>query len=234
MANRTYGQFGGLAAALELIGERWALLIVRDLLVGPRRYTDLKQGLPKIPTNILATRLKELGEGGVVRRVPIARCGLVYELTEYGRALEPALLALGRWGSEASARTETTEVVTPDALAMELRTAFRADKPEGPDQLDVTLTLADITMRVIVSGTDVELYQLAPEPPPTASAPPAGESPVVIRADAIADLLDGVDFARAAVGNGSVTLVAGSADDVAQFARVFTLQAEAAVEPSAV
>src|SRR5699024_2289926 len=88
VAARSYGQYCGVTTAVELVGERWALLIVRDLLVGPRRYTDLKQGLPRIPTNILSTRLKELQAGGVVRRVPLASCGLVYELTEYGRALE--------------------------------------------------------------------------------------------------------------------------------------------------
>ena len=71
VASRSYGQYCGVTTAVELIGERWAMLIVRDLLVGPRRYTDLKQGLPKIPTNILSARLKELQEGGVVRRVPL-------------------------------------------------------------------------------------------------------------------------------------------------------------------
>ena len=88
MASRSYGQYCGVTTAVELVGERWAMLIVRDLLVGPRRYTDLKQGLPKIPTDILSTRLKELQEGGVVRRVPLMNCGLVYELTDYGRELE--------------------------------------------------------------------------------------------------------------------------------------------------
>src|SRR5438105_8907716 len=68
VAARTYGQFCGLARALELVGERWALLIVRDLLVGPRRFTDLRQGLPRIPTNVLADRLKELEQAGIVRR----------------------------------------------------------------------------------------------------------------------------------------------------------------------
>ena len=71
MAARSYGQYCGVTNAVELVGERWALLIVRDLLVGPRRYTDLKQGLPRIPTNILSTRLKELQDAGVVRRVPL-------------------------------------------------------------------------------------------------------------------------------------------------------------------
>ena len=65
---RSYGQYCGLARALEIVGERWALLIVRDLLVGPRRFGQLQQGLPRIPSNILTTRLRELEEHGVVRR----------------------------------------------------------------------------------------------------------------------------------------------------------------------
>jgi DNA-binding HxlR family transcriptional regulator len=116
MAARSYGQYCGVTTAVELIGERWALLIVRDLLVGPRRYTDLKQGLPRIPTNILSTRLKELQEGGVVRRVPLLNCGLVYELTPYGRSFEPIMLALGRWGFQAMGDPDEGDVVTADSL----------------------------------------------------------------------------------------------------------------------
>ena len=70
---RGFGQYDGVARALERVGDRWALLIVRDLLVGPRRYGDLKAGLPRIPTNILSDRLRELQESGVVRRVPTTR-----------------------------------------------------------------------------------------------------------------------------------------------------------------
>ena len=86
-AARGFGQYDGVARAIERVGERWALLIVRDLLVGPRRYGDLKSGLPRIPTNILADRLKELQEAGVIRRVPTVRGG--YELTVLGRGLAP-------------------------------------------------------------------------------------------------------------------------------------------------
>ena len=127
MGSRSYGQYCGVTTAVELIGERWALLIVRDLLVGPRRYTDLKQGLPKIPTNILSTRLKELQEGGVVRRVALANCGLVYELTPYGRGLEAIVLALGRWGFQQMGEPAPEDVVTGDSLTMALRTAFRPE-----------------------------------------------------------------------------------------------------------
>src|SRR5690606_32743257 len=97
LAARDYGQYGGLARALDLVGERWALFIVRDLLVGPRRYGGLAAGLPRIPTNILAARLKELQAGGIIRRAPRSRI-VIYELTPYGRELEPVVLALGAWG----------------------------------------------------------------------------------------------------------------------------------------
>jgi len=126
MAARDYGQYCGVTRALELVGERWALLIVRDLLVGPRRYGELAAGLPRIPSNILATRLKELQDAGVVRRVPRSRV-IVYELTDYGRELEPVVLALGAWGFKAMGDPRDDQVITPDSMTMALRTAFRAD-----------------------------------------------------------------------------------------------------------
>ena len=97
MAARDYGQYGGVTRGLELVGERWALLIVRDLLVGPRRYGELAAGLPRIPTNILAARLKELQAAGVIRRVPHSRV-IVYDLTPYGRELEPVRARARRLG----------------------------------------------------------------------------------------------------------------------------------------
>ena len=126
MAARDYGQFGGVTRAVELVGERWALLIVRDLLVGPRRYGELAAGLPRIPTNILATRLKELQEAGVIRRAPRSRI-IVYELTPYGRELEPVVLALGAWGFKALDDPREEQVITPDSFTMDLRSAFRPE-----------------------------------------------------------------------------------------------------------
>ena len=124
MAAREYGQYCGVTRALELVGERWALLIVRDLLVGPRRYGDLAAGLPRIPSNILAARLKELQAAGVIRRVPRSRV-IVYELTPYDRELEPVVLALGAWGFKAMGEPREEQVITPDSMTVALRTAFR-------------------------------------------------------------------------------------------------------------
>src|SRR4051794_21521564 len=126
MSRRAYGQYCGLARAVEILGERWALLIVRDLLVGPKRFTDLRRGLPRIPTNILSERLKELEAAGVVRRriLPRPENGVVYELTEYGVELEDVVLRLGRWGTQLLGDPRQDEIVTADSLVMALRTTF--------------------------------------------------------------------------------------------------------------
>ena len=133
VAARTYGQFCGLARALELVGERWALLIVRDLLVGPRRFTDLRQGLPRIPTNVLSERLKELEHAGVVRRraLPRPAASVVYELTDYGSQLDDAVMRLGLWGAQSLGEPGPDEILTPDSMTMALRSTFRPEAARG-------------------------------------------------------------------------------------------------------
>src|SRR5215470_4843058 len=102
MATRTYGQYCGFARALEVVGERWAMLVIRDLLVSPKRFTDLHNGLPGIPTNVLTARLKELEQAGVIQRrvLPRPTGSVIYELTEYGAELENVVVQLGRWGAK--------------------------------------------------------------------------------------------------------------------------------------
>src|SRR5438105_13875410 len=109
---RTYGDRCGIARALDLIGERWALLVVRELLLGPKRFTDLRAGLPHVGPDILAQRLRELEQTGVVRRgkLPPPASARVYELTDRGLSLEPVVLALGRWGSQAPLPAERGEL----------------------------------------------------------------------------------------------------------------------------
>ena len=105
-SHRSYNQLCGIAAALDVVGDRWALLVVRDLLLGPLRFGDLADGMPGIGTNTLAARLRQLEADGVVRRtpVPLPERGTVYELTELGRELQPILMALGRWGTQSMGR----------------------------------------------------------------------------------------------------------------------------------
>lgn len=154
---RTYGQYCGLARAAELVGERWALLIIRDLLVGARRFSDLHRGLPKIPTNILTSRLKELEASGIVRRVVRERpqSGVAYELTERGRELEPAVIAFARWGAQALGEPRPGEIVTEDSLVMALRTTFRPDAA-GDTEASYQIELGDITLHARVKGGAVE------------------------------------------------------------------------------
>src|ERR671931_479526 len=97
---RSYLQYAAVARGLDVVGERWTLLIVRDLLLGPKRYKDLLDGLPGIGTNLLAARLRALEKVGLVRRtvLPPPAGSAVYELTESGWELEPVVIALGRWG----------------------------------------------------------------------------------------------------------------------------------------
>jgi DNA-binding HxlR family transcriptional regulator len=114
--NKRYDQYCPVCHALELVGERWALLIVRELLKGPKRYTDLLEGMPGVGTNILAARLRELETGGIVhkRKLPPPAASTVYELTEYGRELEEPLYALARWGARSLPPPAKDEDFYPD------------------------------------------------------------------------------------------------------------------------
>lgn len=222
MATRSYGQYCGVTTAVELVGERWALLIVRDLLVGPRRYTDLKQGLPRIPTNILSTRLKELQEGGVVRRVPIPRCGLVYELTEYGRELEPIVLALGRWGFQSMGEPAEGDVVTPDSLTMALRTAFRAEVAADMPVTTYELGVGPVTLGARVEDGALQVWQIAPAAPPVGGSLPEGEPDLRIAAGpAIRRVISGELSPADAIAQGHVHVVDGDPALLDRFAATF-------------
>ena len=115
------------------MGERWALLIVRNLVVRPHRYTELQTGLAGIPTNVLATRLKELEQAGIVERqvAPAPQRGVVYALTDVGRGLEPAMLALARWGATQLGEAQPGAVVSPEGLVLSLRARFQPEHAAG-------------------------------------------------------------------------------------------------------
>jgi len=138
-SKRTYGDPCGIARALDVIGERWALLVSRELLLGPKRFTDLRAGLPNLGPDVLAQRLRELEQAGVVRRatLPPPAGSRVYELTAWGRELEPVLLALGRWGSRADLRPGGA-TLSADALVIALKTLF---EPSTAGGLDATYEL---------------------------------------------------------------------------------------------
>src|SRR4051794_12705 len=129
---RTYGDRCGVARALDLVGERWALLVVRELLLGPKRFTDLRTGLPHVGPDVLAQRLRELEQSGIVRRatLPPPAGSRVYELTERGRRLEEVVVALGRFGSVAPFPPGDAQIGV-DAVVIALKSLFDPTAADG-------------------------------------------------------------------------------------------------------
>jgi DNA-binding HxlR family transcriptional regulator len=136
---KSYGQLCPLARALDVVGDRWAMLVVRELGLGPRRYTDLAGGLPGIGTNVLATRLADLQQAGVVSRrtLPAPAPATVYELTEAGRALRPALDALREWGAAYGRPPSDGDILRPGWPL--LRTVGRATPLGAGDVVELTV-----------------------------------------------------------------------------------------------
>ncbi len=123
-----------MARALDVVGERWSLLVVRELLLGPKRFTDLRVGLPNVSPDVLSQRLRDLEQAGVVRRgtLPPPAASQVYELTERGRALEPVVIELGRWGSTAPLPPEDAAFGV-DAVLVALKSLFKPSLAAGLD-----------------------------------------------------------------------------------------------------
>lgn len=133
MAKRSYNQNCSLAYTLDVIGERWTLLLIRELLTGPKRFTDLLKNLPGIGTNLLTARLKELEEVGVLERktLPPPAASAVYDLTDLGRELQPALVELVRWGSKLPRAAGATEYSRPGWAILAMHAAFKPEAAKG-------------------------------------------------------------------------------------------------------
>jgi DNA-binding HxlR family transcriptional regulator len=130
---RSYDQYCPVAHALELVGERWALLVVRELLHGPKRYTDLAERLPGIGTNVLASRLRDLEACGIVqkRTLPPPAASKVYELTEYGRGLKSVVRELALWGARSLGPPTAEDELFPGWLANAVDTVLGPLAPPG-------------------------------------------------------------------------------------------------------
>jgi DNA-binding HxlR family transcriptional regulator/putative sterol carrier protein len=200
-SKRSYGEACRFAYALDLIGERWALLVVRELLLGPKRFTDLREGLPHASPNILSERLRELEANGVVRRreLPPPAATHVYELTEWGAELEPIVTRLGAWGARSPVPPESREI-GPDSIVLALRSLFdsaRADDTEETYELRV----AGDPYTVGVAGEKLELKRgKAADPAVAIGAPDAGT---------LAAVLTGELPLEQAVASGAVELEGG-------------------------
>jgi DNA-binding HxlR family transcriptional regulator len=212
---RGYGQYCGLAKALELVGGRWSLLIVRELLTGPKRYTELQHGLPGIPTNILSSRLRELEEAGLVERSLLAHSSsVVYGLTGYGLELEEAVVRLGVWGSKSLGRPGEDAAFSLSALALALRGAFDPSKAADSELLLEVRFGDEPPLVVMVSEGRVSF----PTKPPS--------RPIVLETapEVMSELLVGSLVVRAAVASGRAKLD-GSIRETNRFFEIFRLPA---------
>ncbi|MEV0588051.1 helix-turn-helix domain-containing protein [Nonomuraea sp. NPDC050310] len=153
---RKYDDGCAVAHGLDLLGERWALLIVRELLLGPKRFTDLRAGLPGASADMLTQRLRELSESGIVerRKLPPPAASWVYELTGWGAELEPLILELGRWSSRSPA-LRTDAPIGPDSLVLSLKTLFDARAARG-FHASIALHLGEHRFRVRIADGHLE------------------------------------------------------------------------------
>ncbi|MBL8580694.1 MAG: transcriptional regulator [Rhizobiaceae bacterium] len=156
--SRAYRDACGTAHSLDLIGERWALLIMRELLLGPRRFGDLRADLPGLSANVLTQRLEGLEASGIVRRrrLPLPAAIQVYELTEWGLEAEPIILALGRWGARSPIH-DPSMPLSAVSMMLSLRAMFDPEHAEGISvriafRLRADLYFASIRDRILIAG----------------------------------------------------------------------------------
>lgn len=158
-ATRTYGDRCGIARALDAVGERWALLVVRELLLGPKRFTDLRTGLPPASPNVLAQRLRELEQAGILQRrtLPPPAASKVYELTDRGSELEPVVIALGRWGANTPPPPGDVGM-SLDSVVLSLRTLFDPARADGFGAT-LELRLGEERFRAEVAGGRLDVVR---------------------------------------------------------------------------
>jgi DNA-binding HxlR family transcriptional regulator/putative sterol carrier protein len=171
---RTYGDGCAIAHALDLVGERWALLVVRELVLGPKRFTDLKKGLPNASPNVISQRLRELEQAGVVKRdkLPPPAGSSVYQLTEWGGELEDIVMSLGHWGARSPSQPGEAPIGA-DSTLLALRARFDADAAKGL-RASYELRLGEERFRIAVSDDEIEVARGdADQPDATIEADPA-------------------------------------------------------------
>jgi DNA-binding HxlR family transcriptional regulator len=192
---RTYGEGCGIAYALDLVGERWALLVVRELLLGPKRFTDLRGGLPNASPNVLSERLRELERTGIVqrRRLPPPAGSSVYELTPWGAELEAVVRSLGLWAIRSPNFPRDAPVGT-DSVVLALRTFFDPDAADGLDAR-YELRLGENTFRVEVAAREMKVDRGPAENPDVIIETDAGTlSAVLWKGRALEDALQAGDL----------------------------------------
>jgi DNA-binding HxlR family transcriptional regulator len=193
---RSYQDGCGIARALDVVGERWALLVVRELLLGPQRYSELRHALANASSNVIADRLRELEAHGVVQRRKLSppAASWVYELTPKGRELEPIVLALGGWGLQFP-RPEPPVALSPVSVLLYLRGCGQPDPAAAPTTVQIQLDDRTWTVRSAEERLEVE-------------AGDTGPADAVVRTDpaTLNDVIGAPDRLRAALRRGTVSV----------------------------
>jgi DNA-binding HxlR family transcriptional regulator len=215
---RTYDDGCAAAHALDLVGERWALLVVRELLLGPKRFTDLRAGLPHASPNVLSERLRGLEEVGIVRRrrLPPPAASKIYELTAWGEELEPVIIRLGRWGARSPSKPADAPLGV-DSLILSLRTMF---DPVAAGDLEATyeLIMGEDRFSAEVSRGDFEVVRGGAERP---------DAIVEADSNSLAGLIYGGLSLSEALRSGEVK-IEGDEEAVEHFLELFPLPEPAA------
>ena len=211
---RSYGEACRFAHALDVVGERWGLMVVRELLLGPKRFTDLREGLPRASTNILAERLRELEERGVVRRrkLPPPYGSSVYELTEWGRELQPIVTQLGAWGAR-SPFPPDSHSIGADSIVLALRSLFDPAAAAGLEAR-YELRLGEDRFEVEVAGGELSLAREA--------SSSGHEATIATEPGTLAALLTGELTLEEAIAAGAVS-IEGGRRAAARFLRLFPM-----------
>jgi len=209
MATRTYGQYCGVALALDIVGERWTMLILREVLLGPRRFSDLLDALPGLSTGLLTARLRALESEGLLRRRRLAppAASAVYELTDAGRELEPVVLGLARFGGERLGPRDEDLAFRPQWAMLAIRANHDPDAAQGVEAV-YQFDIGDDAFHVIVHDGTLEVHD--------------GST----RAPVVRVVSDPDTFARVASDPGSAPLdqlrVEGSRQDVRRMLRIIS------------
>jgi DNA-binding HxlR family transcriptional regulator len=217
---RTYDDGCAAAHALDLVGERWALLVVRELLLGPKRFTDLRAGLPNASPNVLAERLRGLEEAGIVRRrrLPPPAASRIYELTDWGEELEPVIIRLGRWGARSPSKPDDAPLGV-DSLILSFRTMLDPGAANGLEAV-YELRMGEDRFLAEVSGGSFEIERgSAARPDATIEADSATLAELVYSGRPLAEALRSGDVK-----------IEGDEAAVEQFLSLFTLPEPAALE----
>jgi len=217
---RTYDDGCAAAHALDLVGERWALLVVRELLLGPKRFTDLRAGLPHASPNVLAERLRGLEEAGIVRRrrLPPPAASKIYELTDWGEELEPVIIRLGRWGARSPSKPGDAPLGV-DSLILSFRTMFDAGAAEDLEA-SYELRMGEDRFRAEVIRGDFEIERGSAERP---------DATIEADSNTLAGLVYSVLPLSEAVSSGDVK-IEGDEEAVELFLKLFPLPEPAALE----